>query len=156
MVENLQRKDLHPFEEADGLRSLSQSFQYTHDEIAQKIGKSRSSVTETLTLATMSPEVREAAREAAINAKSMLLGVARLESVEEQMAMIAQIARGAGREEVRRQAKKQDRAKPFVYKYRDPDKTFSFNLKFKKSEVGHQELIEVLEGILNDLKTQTA
>jgi len=152
LVENLQRKDLHPFEEADGLLALSRSFDYTHDEIAQKIGKSRSSVTETLTLATLEPEVREAALDAGITAKSMLLGVARLDAIDDQLAMIWQIARGAGREEVRRQAKKQTRAKPFVYKYRDPSKTFSVNLRFKKSEVEKAELIEALENVLADLR----
>lgn len=152
LVENLQRKDLHPFEEADGLKTLFKSFNYTHEHIARKLAKSRSSVTETLTLANLSEEVREAALTAAITAKSMLLGVARLQTVAEQLALIQKIARGAGREEVRRQGKKQNRAKPFVFKYRDPDKTFSFNLRFKKAQVEQQELIEVLENILADLK----
>ncbi len=153
LVENLQRKDLHPFEEADGLRSLLKNFSYTHDDIAQKIGKSRSSVTETLTLSNLASEVRQAAVEANITAKSMLLSVARLPTVDEQMEMISKIAMGAGREEVRRQTRKQTKAKPFVFKYRDPSKTFSFNLRFKKSDVERDELIQALENILDDLRT---
>jgi len=154
LVENLQRKDLHPFEEADGLKALMQGFNYTHDHIAKKIGKSRSSVTETLTLANLAPEVREAALAVGIAAKTMLLSVARQDTVEDQMAMVAKIARGAGRDEVRRNAKKQQRAKPYVFKYRDPGKSFSFNLRFKKSEVEKDELIDTLERILADLKKQ--
>ena len=153
LVENLQRKDLHPFEEADGLKSLLEEFHYTHEHIARKIGKSRTSVTETLTLSNLVVEVRDAAREAGITAKTMLLGVARLETLEEQLEMIARIAQGAGREEVRQKGRKQDRAKPFVFKYRDPQKSFSFNLKFKKSEVEKVELIDALERILQDLRT---
>ena len=153
LVENLQRKDLHPFEEADGLRGLFETFGYTHDMIARKIGKGRSSVTETLTLTNLTPEVRQAAVEAGITAKSMLLSVVRLDNVDEQLAMIARIAAGAGREEVRRSSKKQQRAKPFVFKYRDPHKTYSFNLRFKKSEVPRDELIGVLENILEDLRS---
>ena len=153
LVENLQRKDLHPFEEADGLRSLSINFSYTHDDIAKKIGKSRPSVTETLSLSNIESEVRQAAFEAQITAKSMLLSVARLDTIDEQLDMIERIAMGAGREEVRRQAKKQTKAKPFVYKYRDPGRSFSFNLRFKKSEVERDELIGVLENILADLRT---
>ena len=152
LVENLQRKDLHPFEEADGLKALLKEFNYTHDHIARRLGKSRSSVTETLTLANIDAIVRQAAFEASVTAKSMLLSVARLESVDEQLELIEKIARGAGREEVRRQSRKQDRAKPFVFKYRDPGKTFSFNLKFKKSEVEKDELIDVLEKIISDLR----
>ena len=156
LVENLQRKDLHPFEEADGLKMLLKGFNYTHDHIAKKIGKSRPSVTETLTLANLEPKVRDAAISAGITAKSMLLSVARLETVTEQLAMIERIAKGAGREEVRRRAKKQNRQKPFVFKYRDPAKSYSFNLKFKKSDVAPDELIDTLETILAELKSQQA
>ena len=42
LVENLQRKDLSPFEEADGLRTLAEAYGYTHELMAEKIGKSRS------------------------------------------------------------------------------------------------------------------
>ena len=154
LVENLQRKDLHPFEEADGLLSLLKNFNYTHDHIAKKLAKSRSSVTETLTLAQLSPQVREAALAADISAKSMLLSVARLNEVEDQLAMIERIARGAGREEVRRRSRKQGKAKPFVFKYKDPKRSFSFDIKFKKSEVETDELIDVLEKVLDDLKQQ--
>ena len=154
LVENLQRKDLHPFEEADGLKDLSITFNYTHDDIAKRLGKSRSSVTESLTLANLGPEVRDAAADAGITAKTMLLGVARCDSLDEQLEMIQRIADGAGRDEVRRQAKRQDRAKPFVFKYKDPNKSFSFNLRFKRSEVERDELIATLETILSDLRTE--
>ena len=50
LIENLQRKDLTAFEEADGLQRLADHFDYTHDDIARKIGRARSSVTETLSL----------------------------------------------------------------------------------------------------------
>src|SRR5216117_3105018 len=43
LIENLQRKDLTPFEEADGLQALGERFGMTHEEIARKIGKARSS-----------------------------------------------------------------------------------------------------------------
>lgn len=152
LVENLQRKDLHPFEEADGLRSLMQDFKYTHEMIAQKIGKSRSSVTETITLAGLDPVVRQAAADAGINAKTMLLGIARLETQEEQLEMIEQIQQGADREAVRKKGKKQERSQPYVFKYRSPNKAFSFNLRFKKSEVEQAELIDALEAVLIDLK----
>ena len=152
LVENLQRKDLHPFEEADGLRDLLKNFNYTHDHIARKIGKSRSSVTETLTLANLTPEVRAACVEAGITAKTMLLSVSRMDTIEEQFEMIEQIARGADRNEVRRQSKKQNRVRPFVFKYKDPQKSYSFDIRFKKSEVEKHELIDVLENVLADLK----
>ena len=42
LIENLQRKDLTAFEEADGLYRLAEQFDYTHDDIAKKIGRARS------------------------------------------------------------------------------------------------------------------
>src|SRR6202795_2313957 len=50
LIENMQRKDLTPFEEADGLHRLATQFEYTHEDVARKIGRARSSVTETLSL----------------------------------------------------------------------------------------------------------
>ena len=53
LIENLQRKDLTAFEEADGLLTLKDHYGYTHDAMAEKLGKSRSSITETLSLTAM-------------------------------------------------------------------------------------------------------
>src|SRR5262249_4459245 len=58
LIENLQRKDLTPFEEADGLRMLVDRFGYTHEEIARKIGKARSSITEALAIGAIPPDIR--------------------------------------------------------------------------------------------------
>ena len=62
LIENMQRKDLTPFEEAEGLYRLAEQFDYTHDDIAKKIGRSRSSVTETLSLRSISGVDSEALR----------------------------------------------------------------------------------------------
>jgi ParB family transcriptional regulator, chromosome partitioning protein len=50
LIENLQRADLDPIEEAGGLRRLTEEFGLTHDEVAQKIGKHRVSVSQSLRL----------------------------------------------------------------------------------------------------------
>src|SRR5262249_47477165 len=83
LIENLQRKDLTPFEEADGLQALAERFGYTHEDIAKRIGKSRSSISEALSLATMPPEVREECRRAEIRSKTTLLEIGRQPTVEE-------------------------------------------------------------------------
>jgi ParB family chromosome partitioning protein len=77
LIENLQRKDLTVWEEADGLAALKEKFGYTQDEIAQKISKGRTTVTELLTIAGLPAEIRERCKSANINAKAMLLEVAR-------------------------------------------------------------------------------
>src|SRR5271154_7118777 len=72
LIENLQRKDLTAFEEADGLNSLAEHFDYTHDDIAKKIGKARSSVTETLSLRVIPDPIRELCVDRGIVTKSLL------------------------------------------------------------------------------------
>lgn len=77
LIENLQRKDLTVWEEADGLKSLGTRFDYTHEEIAKKISKSRTTVTELLTIAGLPDSIREKCQLSNINAKSVLLEIAR-------------------------------------------------------------------------------
>jgi len=59
LIENIQRKDLTAFEEADGLQRLADQFDYTHDDIAKKIGRARSSVTETMSLRNIPEPLRK-------------------------------------------------------------------------------------------------
>ncbi len=77
LIENLQRKDLTVWEEADGLAFLAERFDYTHEEIAKKIGKSRSSVTESMSIAGLPESVRKKCRQENITARYTLLEIAR-------------------------------------------------------------------------------
>lgn len=77
LIENLQRKDLNVWEEADGLASLASRFGYTQEEISKKISKSRSSVTELMTIAGLPDDIRARCRESNVISKSTLLEVAR-------------------------------------------------------------------------------
>jgi ParB family chromosome partitioning protein len=77
LIENLQRKDLNVWEEADGLLALANKFGYTQEDIAQKISKSRSTVTEFMSIAGLPGDIRTRCRDANISSKSTLLEVAR-------------------------------------------------------------------------------
>lgn len=57
LIENIQRQDLNPVEQAMGLRRLGEEFHMTHDEIAQAVGKSRASITNLLRLLNLEPSV---------------------------------------------------------------------------------------------------
>lgn len=93
LIENLQRKDLTVWEEADGLAALKEKFGYTQDEIAQKISKGRTTVTELLTIAGLPAEIRNRCKSGNINAKAMLLEVARQ---FDEAAMFDFLERAAG------------------------------------------------------------
>ena len=58
MIENLQRKDLNPMEEAEGYRTLMEQYGLTQEETSQRVGKSRSAVANALRLLHLSDEVR--------------------------------------------------------------------------------------------------
>ena len=59
LIENLQREDLNPLEEAEAYKHLMEEFNYTQMQLAERIGKSRSAIANTLRLISLHPEVRE-------------------------------------------------------------------------------------------------
>ena len=68
MIENLQREDLNPMEEAAGFQSLIESYHMTQEEAAQRVGKSRSAVTNALRLLGLTPSVRKLVEESKLSA----------------------------------------------------------------------------------------
>jgi ParB family chromosome partitioning protein len=156
LIENLQRKDLTPFEEAEALHGLADRCGYTHEDLARRLGKSRTSVTESLALHAMPGAVRTLCRLADITAKSLLLQVVRQETPEKMTALIEKIASqgGATRQQLRQAAAKPKpgRPKQYVFAYRPPTKAFNLKLAFTKSRVSRDEVIDALEGILRELR----
>ncbi len=59
LIENLQREDLDPLEEAEGYKRLMDSYHLTQEDVAERVGKSRSAVANALRLLGLCPEVRE-------------------------------------------------------------------------------------------------
>ena len=68
MIENLQREDLNPMEEAAGFQSLIDTYHMTQEEAAQRVGKSRSAVTNALRLLGLTPAVRTLVEEGKLSA----------------------------------------------------------------------------------------
>jgi ParB family chromosome partitioning protein len=166
LIENMQRKDLTVWEEADGLLALCDRFGYTHEEVARKVGKSRSTVTEALSIAAIPPDVREICRHADVSAKSMLLQIVRQPDDDGMRRLAKEIAsRGLTRDdarEVRRQEMGPRIAadnKPFTFKYVSPGKEFSLEVRFRRANVDPGEvaaaLISAAESIeRNDLGSE--
>ncbi|MCG8455020.1 MAG: ParB/RepB/Spo0J family partition protein, partial [Holophagales bacterium] len=159
LIENLPRKDLTPFEEAEGYKALSDRFEYTHEAISKAVGKSRTVVTESLALLAIPTRVREAAQALGIRTKSILLEILKAESEEEMIRLLEQVSTlGLNRDDLRRRTrsdKKKDgqlRRKPYVFNFKPEDKRFSLSLKFRQSSVSRGELIETLETILAGLR----
>jgi ParB family chromosome partitioning protein len=157
LIENLQRLDLDPFEEADGLKRLSEKFLYTHDEIARKLGKSRTSITETLSLNNIPIELRDLCRKGGIATRSTLLQIARLGSPDSMAAMIHEIEQaGLTRDDVRKMKGKDNQAvgrpRGFLFRFKPQDSKFSLNIRFRRSEVSKDEIIQTLRDLIGQLE----
>lgn len=153
LIENLQRKDLTPWEEADGLAALCSRYGYTHEDVARKIGKSRSTVTEALSIATLPTEIREACRAANIGSKSHLLQIVRQPEESAMLSIINQIAergltrdgaREARREQLGSGVKRASRG-PFVWKYRSSESGVGVEVKFPETDVERSAIVEALD-----------
>ena len=68
IIENLQREDLNPIEEAEGLQALIDKCGYTQEEVAVSVGKSRPAITNSLRLLKLPQEVRDLAKDGVISA----------------------------------------------------------------------------------------
>jgi ParB family chromosome partitioning protein len=156
LIENIQRKDLTPFEEAEALQSLGTRCGYTHEDMARRLGKSRTAITESLSLNNMPEEVKNLCRLADISSKSLLLEVVRQGDPQKMVALVERIARdgGATREAVRKETAKPKAGRPkaYVFSYKAPTKAFKLQLRFSKSRVERDEVIQAPEAILDELR----
>lgn len=158
LIENMQRKDLTVWEEADGLLALSEKFGYTHDDVARKVGKSRTTVTEAMAIAKIPADVRQICRDADINAKSSLLQIIRQPDDETMRSLAQRIASGGLNRNDAREARKRELgprvvpdAKPYVFKYASPDKDFNIEIKFRVPEVTDSEVALILRAVADEI-----
>jgi ParB family chromosome partitioning protein len=91
IIENVQRADLNPLEEAEGYRALMEDFSHTQDDIAKMVGKSRSHVANTLRLLKLPPSIRAYIFKGKLDAghARMLVGQPNAEKLAEEI-----VARG--------------------------------------------------------------
>jgi len=157
LIENVQRKDLTPFEEAEGLSRLAEQFEYTHEDMAKKMGRSRSSVSETLTLLDIPEALRKKCVEHGVISKSVLLQIARQPTEKKMLEMFAKVLQGGMTRDAARKDRQDDvvapqRPQPFIFHFEPEDEAFKFRLQFKKSTVSRDELIRTLREILAQLE----
>ena len=93
LIENIQRSDLNPLEEASAYQQLADEFGMTHEQIAERVGRSRVSVTNSLRLLRLPTEIKSGLLEARISeghARALLM----LEDAEEQLLAYRRVLRG--------------------------------------------------------------
>jgi ParB family chromosome partitioning protein len=163
LIENLQRKDLDIFEEADGLNALIDLYSYNHQEVSEKIGKARSTITEILSISKIPESVRQVIKSSGVFSRSTIIEIARQKTEDDMMTFAQEIVdRRLTREDTRDLSKilkggKIKKPKYYVYNY-VPEGTdkYRMRLEFKKQMVSRQEIIDALEDILRKLREQAA
>lgn len=158
LVENLQRKDLDVYEEADGLNSLIDIYGYNHKQISEKIGKARSTITEILSIVKMPEELRNLCKKFKITSRSTLIEISKQKNKDDMAKLVKEIIqRNLKREDTRELSKKikgySRKIRPFVYNYRGTeDEFYKLRIEFRKEEVNKEEIIRILSEIIEKLK----
>jgi ParB family chromosome partitioning protein len=158
LIENMQRKDLTVWEEADGLLALTEKFGYTHDDVARKVGKSRTTVSEALSIARIPDDVRQVCRDADVSAKSVLLQIVRQPDDDSMRRLANEIATKGLKRDDAREARRQEMgprvipdSKPYTFKYASPEKDFNVEVKFKVPHVSDAEVALILRAVADEI-----
>lgn len=160
LIENMQRKDLTAWEEADGLAALCERFGYTHEEVAKKVGKSRTTVTEALSIASLPEFIREQCRRADISTKSLLLQVVRQPDEASMQQLLEEISKGkltrdgaraARRAKIEGRGEREAAASPYAFSYCDPEGVYKVTVQFINRSAGVHEVVDALYAALNSV-----
>lgn len=160
LVENLQRKDLDVFEESDGLKALADVYEYNHGEIAKKIGKARSTITEIINICKIPREIRDLCKKNNIVSRSILIEIAKQRNVENMKRLVSMIkSREMSREDTRDLSKElkgiKRKHKYFVYNFKPKEKdAYRLRIEFKQETVSKEEIIEILKEVIKKLKIE--
>jgi ParB family chromosome partitioning protein len=160
LIENLQRKDLDAFEEADGLKALMDLYGFTHVQIAEKIGKARSTITEIIDLGKIPSAIRELCKQNNILSRSILIEISKQKNEEAMRSFVEEIiAKGLTRKDTRDLSKlfsgKTKKLKYYVFNF-TPKASDGYRLRieFKKQAATKEEIIQILEEIIKSLSSQ--
>lgn len=165
LIENIQREDLNPLEKALGIRHLMDKYGMTQEEVAKKLGKSRSSISNTVRILYLAPDVLELVKQGKLT-EGHCKALAGIEDAERQYAAaIRMVDKGETvrqAESKNRIARKEKKMDPrFMYLYNDIEDSFQgfFGTKVKLDQGKRKGRIiieynnnEDLERMLNLIK----
>lgn len=157
LIENLQRKDLTPFEEADGLHALADRFALTHEEIARRVSKGRSSISESLSLRSIPDDIKAMCVEQGVLSKSQLLQISRQPAENKMRELVRRFAQGTlNREQARAERNSPGRAPGHAFQFVPPSKEFKLMLRFRRKNVERADIIQTLKRIIESLEKDSA
>ena len=122
LIENIQREDLNPYEKALGIRSLMDKYGLTQEEVSKRLGKSRSSVSNTVRILNLSPDVLEFVKQGKLTERHCKTLAEIIDTKKQYQAAVRMIERG---ESVRQAEQKHLRVKK--EKFLDPKYKMLYN-----------------------------
>jgi ParB family chromosome partitioning protein len=140
LIENIQREDLNPFEKALGIRNLMNTYEYTQEEVAKKLGKSRSAIANTVRILNLEPRVLEMAKQGKLTEGHCKALLSITDPEKQYLTAVDMIERGATVRELEQKNKKinqkkvsRDELKRNTILYKDIENTFQgfFGTKVK-------------------------
>jgi ParB family transcriptional regulator, chromosome partitioning protein len=154
LIENLQRENLNAIEEAEALLRLKETREYTDEQLAKIIGKSRSSVTESLTLNRLPKAIKAECRTSDITSKSQLLEVIRVGSDEEMLTLWQTLKSGkvrtvrALRSHKTNAGNGRGRPKNYRFQHKPKGRQYQVIVTFSKSRATREEVSDALKDAL--------
>lgn len=131
LIENIQREDLNPFEKALGIKNLMQSYGLTQEEVAKKLGKSRSTIANSIRVLNLEPRVLEFAKQGKISEAHCKLLLAITDPEKQYLTAVDIIERGTTTRELEQTNKKinkkevsKEELKKINILYKDIENTF--------------------------------
>jgi len=160
IIENIQRKDLDIFEQAYSLKSLNEIYGYTHQDIAQKIGKSRVTVSELIRVTDLPPNVIRQCIELNITSKTFLLELVKLENEDEMLEVLTNYSeKPFSRDKIKEKRKGEENNKGkkttgggLKFNFTTEDKAVKIKFDIKSDEMDKEKIIEILEKLIADIK----
>ena len=140
LIENIQREDLNPFEKALGIRNLIDTYGLTQEEVAKKLGKSRSTIANTVRVLNLEPRVLEFVKEGKLTEGHCKALLSITDPEKQYVVAVDMIERGATVKELEQRNKKinkkevsKEELKRTSVLYKDIENTFQgfFGIKVK-------------------------
>ena len=105
LIENMQREDLNPYEKAVGVKTLIDKYGMTQEEVGKKIGKSRSTIANTIRILNLEPRVLEMAKEGKITEGHCKALLAITDPEKQYLAAVQMLERGSSVRQMEKKAK---------------------------------------------------
>jgi ParB family chromosome partitioning protein len=165
IIENMQRKDLNIFESAYSLKSLSEIYGYTHEEIAQKIGKSRVTVSEQIRITDLPSDIVKKCIELNVSSKTFLLQLVKLDDKDEMHKALEKYNLNPfSRDELKKireekNGKNKDllsskNNKPIKFNFLSEDKAIKIGFNIKDKNINKEQIIQILTNLIDDIKNE--